>query len=80
MGEANGRKESEPVLRKLSLQWAFLLATIVVMALATGAVYQFERSLPRMLEGLVPAWIGIGATFWALWRAVGHHRNPDDRP
>ena len=63
------------MLRRLGLQQAFIIAAIVTMVLAAGAVFQFEKDPKLMLEGLLPACIGIGAVFWALWRVVARHKS-----
>ena len=63
------------MLRRFGLRQAFIVAAVVTMVLAAGAVYQFEKEPALMMEGLFPAWIGIGAVFWALWRVVARHRS-----
>ena len=71
------------MLRRMSLPRAFAFSAVVAMALAAGAVFQLERSPARMLEALAPAWAGIGAVFWLLWRTVSRRlRRPsgDDPP
>lgn len=64
------------MLRKLTLPWIFTLAALVTMALTAGAVWQFPGDLETMLRALVPAWIGIAAVFWVLWRQIAP-ANPD---
>ena len=63
------------MLRRLGLQQAFIIAAIVTMVMAAGAVFQFEKDPALMMEGLFPAWIGIGAVFWALWRVVARDKS-----
>lgn len=58
------------MLRRLALPHLFFIAALVVMALTAGAVWQFPGNLETMLRALVPAWIGIAAVFWVLWRQI----------
>ncbi|MEK9645271.1 MAG: 3'-5' exonuclease [Alphaproteobacteria bacterium] len=58
------------MLARLPLPRLFLIAAIVTMLLAAGAVWQFEADVETMLRALVPSWIGIAAVFWVLWRQI----------
>lgn len=58
------------MFRRFSLPQLFVLAALVVMALTTGAVWQFPGGWETQLRAMVPAWIGIAAVFWVLWRQI----------
>lgn len=58
------------MLRRISLPTLFVIAAIVTMVLAAGGVWQFAKPMDEMLRALAPAWIGIAAVFWVLWRQI----------
>lgn len=71
------------MFRRLSLPQLFVLAALAVMALTAGAVWQFPGGWETQLQALVPAWIGIAAVFWVLWRQIappGDSAQPDLPP
>ena len=74
------------MFRRFSLPQLFVLAALVVMALTAGAVWQFSGGWETRLRALVPAWIGIAAVFWVLWRQIapasgnGAHDDLPPRP
>lgn len=70
------------MLARLPLPRLFLIAAIVTMLLAAGAVWQFESDVATMLRALVPSWIGIASVFWVLWRQIASVGTdpPETRP
>lgn len=58
------------MLRRIPLPVLFVLAAIVTMVLAAGAVWQFALPADVMLRALAPTWIGIACVFWVLWRQI----------
>ena len=58
------------MLRRISLPTLFVLAAIVTMVLAAGAVWQFVKPMGEMLRALGPTWLGIACVFWVLWRQL----------
>lgn len=58
------------MLSRVALPKLFAIAALATMLLAAGAVWQFAAAYADMLHALVPAWIGIAAVFWVLWRRV----------
>jgi DNA polymerase-3 subunit epsilon len=58
------------MLRRISLPTLFVLAAIVTMVLAAGAVWQFAKPMDEMLRALAPTWLGIACVFWVLWRQL----------
>lgn len=58
------------MLRRIPLPFLFVLAAIVTMVLAAGAVWQFALPADVMLRALAPTWIGIACVFWVLWRQI----------
>ena len=58
------------MFRRFSPPQLFILAALVGMALTAGAVWQFSGGWETQLRALVPAWIGIAAVFWVLWRQI----------
>ncbi len=58
------------MLRRISLPTLFVLAAIVTMVLAAGAVWQFAKPMDEILRALAPTWVGIAAVFWVLWRQL----------
>lgn len=58
------------MLRRISLPTLFVVAAIVTMALAAGAVWQFAKPMDEMLRALAPSLIGIACVFWILWRQL----------
>jgi DNA polymerase III epsilon subunit family exonuclease len=58
------------MLRRISLPALFVIAAIVTMVLAAGAVWQFAKPVDEMLRALVPTWVGIACVFWVLWRRL----------
>ena len=63
------------MLHRFTLPQLFVIAALVVMALTAGAVWQFPGGPETLLRALVPAWVGIAAVFWVLWRQIAP---PDD--
>jgi DNA polymerase-3 subunit epsilon len=71
------------MLRRISLPHLFVIAALVTMVLAAGAVWQFEASTVRRLSALGPSFIGIAAVFWLMWRQVEQTlrgREPSELP
>ena len=58
------------MLRRLTLPQLFVAAALVAMALTAGAVWRFPGGWETFLRAVVPAWIGIAAVFWVLWRRI----------
>ena len=58
------------MLRRISLPTLFVLAAIVTMVLAAGAVWQFAKPMDELLRALAPTWLGIACVFWVLWRQL----------
>ena len=58
------------MLHRFTLPQLFVIAALVVMALTAGAVWQFPSGPETLLRALVPAWVGIAAVFWVLWRQI----------
>lgn len=67
------------MLRRLGLPAIFVLAAIVTMVLAAGGVWQLAPPADEMLRALVPAWIGIAAVYWVLWRQIAPRIAATDR-
>ena len=55
-------------MRQFTKPQLFIIAAMAVILLTTGAVWQFPENWEVLLTALVPAWIGIAAVFWILWR------------
>ena len=58
------------MLHRFTLPQLFVIAALVVMALTAGAVWQFPGRPETLLRALVPAWVGVAAVFWVLWRQI----------
>lgn len=58
------------MLSRIALPKLFAIAAAVTMLLTAGAVWQFKTSYEDALSALAPAWVGIAAVFWVLWRQV----------
>ena len=58
------------MLSRIALPKLFVVAALVTMLLTAGAVWQFKASYEETLSALAPAWLGIAAVFWVLWRQV----------
>ena len=66
------------MLRRLGLPKIFAIAAAAAMALTAGAVWQLAPASSEMLPALIPAWIGIAAVFWVLWRQIASAGNGAD--